>query len=83
MNWSKYAFVLRGKVRLKILIALNKPKTPTQLSKELKINLAQVSRTLKELSDNKLIECINPQNKTGRLYVRTKEGNEIVEFYLK
>ncbi|RLI81545.1 MAG: hypothetical protein DRP01_10815 [Archaeoglobales archaeon] len=52
--------MLRGKVRLKILITLNKPKTLTQLSKELKINLAQVSRTLRELSENKLIKCINP-----------------------
>ncbi len=83
MDWEKYAFVLRGKTRLKVLLALNKPKTPTQISNELKINLAQVSRALKELFDYNLVKCINPNNKIGRLYVRTKDGSEIVEFYLK
>jgi DNA-binding MarR family transcriptional regulator len=83
VDWENYAFVLRGKIRLKVLLALNKPKTPTQLSKELRIGLVQISRALKELSDRNLVRCINPNDKIGRLYVRTEDGNEIVEFYLK
>ena len=39
--WEDYGYVERGKLRKEVLKHLDKPKTPKQLSKELKIHLAE------------------------------------------
>jgi DNA-binding transcriptional ArsR family regulator len=36
-----------------------------------------VSRALAELKDNKLVEVVNPEDRTGRIYRRTKEGERV------
>ena len=36
-----------------------------------------VSRALSELKAKKLIEVVNPQEKTGRIYPKTKFGNAV------
>lgn len=36
-----------------------------------------VSRALAELKDKKLVEVINPEERTGRIYRRTKEGEKV------
>jgi hypothetical protein len=36
-----------------------------------------VSRALSELKDKKLIEVVNPREKTGRIYQKTKLGKEV------
>lgn len=79
MDWKKYSFVVRAKNRKKILKALKEPKTPTQLSKETKINLSHVSRSLRELMDKDLVKCLTPDQTTGRVYDRTETGEKIVE----
>ena len=80
MDWSKYSFVIRAKNRKAVLLCLSKPKTPTQLAEELKLSLPHVSRALKELEKEGLVECLTPSEKVGRVYKRTKIGEEIVNF---
>ncbi len=83
MDWSKYSFVIRAKNRKLILLSLSKPKTPTQLAKELNLSLPHVSRALKELEKEGLITCLTPNEKVGRIYKRTTIGEEIANFIEK
>ncbi len=79
MDWLKYSFVIRGKNRKAVLLTLSNPKTPTQIADRLKLNLSKVSRALKELEREGLIECLTPHEKVGRLYRRTSTGEKIAE----
>jgi len=80
MDWSKYSFVIRAKNRKLVLLSLSKPKTPSQLAEELKLSLPHVSRALRELEKEGLVECLTPDEKVGRIYRRTSEGDEIANF---
>ena len=79
MDWKKYSFVIRAKNRKRILLALLKPKTPSQLAEELGLSLPHVSRALKELEAEGLVECLTPEEKVGRIYRRTQAGEEVVK----
>jgi DNA-binding transcriptional ArsR family regulator len=77
-------FIKRGKNRKEIFMNLNKPMMPSELvikiyksNSNTYFNL--VSRALSELKDKKLVEVINPEDKTGRIYKRTKEGEKIAK----
>lgn len=83
MDWKKYAFVIAGQNRVKIILSLlDYPKTPTQISGETQIHISHVSRGLGELVEQQLVECITPERKRGRIYQLTKIGKEI-GFFLK
>ncbi len=78
--WVEYAFVIRSEVRKKIMITLsNKPLTPTQIADETELNLSQVSRNLKKLSERGLVELLNPEEKKGRLYRLMENGRWVVD----
>lgn len=80
MGWEKIGFVIASEYRKNILIHLKeRPKTPKQLSEEMKIYLSHVSTTLKELTKLKIVECLTPELNKGRLYRLTREGEKIVE----
>ena len=79
MDWLKYSFVIRGKNRKAVLLTLSNPKTPTQIAERLKLNLSKVSRALKELEKEGLIECLTPGEKVGRIYRRTPAGEKVAE----
>ncbi|ADB57524.1 winged helix-turn-helix domain-containing protein [Archaeoglobus profundus] len=83
MDWSKYSFVIRAKNRKAVLLCLSNPKTPAQIAKELNLSLPHVSRALKELEKEGLIECLTPNEKVGRVYKRTMIGEEIANFIKK
>jgi DNA-binding transcriptional ArsR family regulator len=77
-------FIKRGKNRKEIFINLNKPMMPSELvvkiykkSSNTYFNL--VSRALSELKEMKLVEVINPEERTGRIYRRTKFGERVVK----
>ena len=77
-NWGDYSFVIRSENRKKVFLALSKPKTPTEISKEVELNLGYISNIIISLMERKLIECLNPEEKRHRLYRRTKKGEELV-----
>lgn len=82
MDYDKLSFVLSGSLRQRVVGALDKPKTPAQLVKELQTQDSSLSRTLRELEERKIVECLFPDNKKGRLYRLTKQG-ELVAASLK
>jgi len=79
MDYKALSFVLAGSLRQRVIKALQKPKTPSQLVKDLKTQDSSLSRTLKELEEHKIIECLFPHNKKGRIYRLTKIGEEILK----
>jgi DNA-binding MarR family transcriptional regulator len=61
----------------KVFEALRDPKTPTQLAKELEINLGYISNILISLIDRELVECLNPGEKRHRLYRWSGKGKDL------
>ena len=80
-NWDNVSFIIRNKNRKRVFEALNKPKTPTDLSKELDLNTGYVSNILIELLERKLIECLSPNEKRFRFYQQKKKGRLILNKY--
>ena len=65
--------------RLKIVQSLKDGiKTPSEVSKMTKIRLNHVSKSLKELKENRLVECLNEESRKGRLYQITKLGADVL-----
>jgi len=76
-------FIKRGKNRKEIFINLDKPMMPSELvmkiyKKNSNTYFNLVSRALAELKDKKLVEVVNPEDRTGRIYRRTKLGRRVV-----
>lgn len=53
--------------------------TPSEISEKTKIRLNHVSNFLKNLKDNRLIACLNDEEKRGRLYKITKLGEKVIK----
>lgn len=53
--------------------------TPSEISEKTKIRLNHVSNFLKDLKDNKLVVCLNDEEKRGRLYKITELGKKGIE----
>lgn len=78
-DYSLLSFALRGARRKKVLLCLNKPKIPKEIALECKISIHNISKTLKELLDKKLIVCKNPEDKFFRFYELNKKGKQLVK----
>lgn len=76
MDWKNVSYVLSSKQRAQILTLLETPRTPTQLAKLTKISLANIWIKLKGLEQNKLILCLTPKVKKGKIYVLSNLGKE-------
>ena len=74
---EKYSWVIRGKQRREIIKFIDGPESPTQIAQKSKYSLNHTSRILNEFSRNGLVKCLNPEQKTGRLYVITEKGKVI------
>jgi DNA-binding HxlR family transcriptional regulator len=73
------AYILRAKNRLTILKALSQEKKiSAQLEKQTDMYKSHVSRTLKELQNKKLVQCLNPQDRDFKFYKITKAGKNIL-----
>ena len=75
--WKDLGYVLRAKNRKRIIKALNEPKIPSQLAEELEMHISHVSRTLNQLQKAKIVKCLTPEEKVGRLYELTEKGKGI------
>lgn len=55
------------------------PRTPTNISHTTGIHLSHVSRSLRELSTNGLVECANPEAYKNRVYEISEEGSRTLK----
>jgi len=67
---KKEIFLKKGKLRKLVLNSLDKPKTATELSQELKKHRSSISRVLLELEKKGLVKCVNPEDDRFRHYLR-------------
>jgi predicted transcriptional regulator len=78
-----YHWIVRGKQKKKILSVLTKPKIPTEIKDETNLSLNNVSDVLRAFRKKKIVKCLNPKEKTGRLYELTPKGMRIREMLEK
>ena len=78
-----YSWVVRGTQRKKVIKAMNKTKIPTEIKDDAKLSLNNVSDVLREFRKKKIAKCLNPDEKTGRLYKLTPKGMRIREMVEK
>ncbi len=78
-----YSWIVRGKQRKKVIKAMGKVKIPTEIKEETKLSLNNVSDVLREFKKKKIVRCLNPKEKTGRLYELTPKGMKIREMIEK
>ena len=79
-NAKLIAFIARSKRRLEVFGLLKeKERSQAELMKKTEMYKGHTSRTLKELSDKKLIVCTNPEDREFRFYKITKKGERILE----
>ena len=73
------SFILRSKNRQLILKCLSEEnRNATNLVKLTKMYKSHVSRALKELLEEKLIGCLNPNDREYKFYKLTSKGKKIV-----
>jgi len=72
------SFVGRGRTRRLVLKALIKPYSPTDLAKQLDLDRGTISRVMIELTEKGLVECLTPDEHTGRYYRITETGKKIL-----
>lgn len=78
-NWENVSFILSSDYRKRVLNSLSNIKTPTKIGKELNIDKAHISRTLSELKNKGLINCLTPNSRKGKLYMISEYGIEMLK----
>ena len=82
--YNLVAYVKRARNRKKVFQSIEKEMMPSEIvakiygkSSNTYFNL--VSRALAELKKKKLVEVVNPRDRTGRFYKKTKLGKRVEE----
>ncbi len=78
-DWVLISFIKRSRYREMVLKILDDTKTPTQLSKLLKIHKAHISVALKTLIKKGLVICYTPGERKYKIFGRTRKGDEILK----
>lgn len=83
VDTAKLSWVKRGKQRREIIVHIDNAETPTEISEKSGYSLNNTSRVLSEFRDKGLIRCLNPKEKTGRLYELRPAGRIIRDKLMK
>ncbi len=63
-----------------IVLSLYKgPRTPKQIADETKLYLSHVSQAIKKLIERKIVNCLTPNLRRGKIFTLSDEGKEIAE----
>ncbi len=81
MSKKLVSFVLAGKNRINVLSTLSENTlTPAQILKKVNYTyLTHIIRTLKELNEARLIECVNPEARSYKFYKITQKGKKVIK----
>ena len=77
--WEEISFLKRSRNSEKILKALETPKTPSEVRKEIGIHLSAASRALLKLEKLGCVKCLTPKADKFRIYSITKKGRGILK----
>jgi len=79
-KYELISFILRSKNRQEILKYLAEcNKTASELAKVTGMYKSHISRGIKELLDEKLIECLNPKDRAFKFYKLTKKAKTLIK----
>ena len=77
--YNLVSFVTRGSVRRKVIKALHRPFTTTELAKMIGVDRAAVNRTIHAMEKVGLVECLTPNENRDRYYRITETGKKVAE----
>lgn len=78
-DYKLLSFLLRGRRRKLVLMALKEPKIPRDIALEYKISISNVSNALNELMKKKLVKCKNPEDHLYKFFELTEEGKKALK----
>lgn len=70
-------FILRSEYRKKVFVLMDKLIMPSEIARKLDIRLTHITRELRFLKEKRLVKCINPNERVGRLYQLTEKGKRL------
>ncbi len=77
-DWGRLGFVLGSSHRKALVRTLvERPKTPKEISLRTGIAISHVSNTLRELEAEKIVICLTPELRKGRLFGLTEIGKQL------
>ena len=77
--WELVSFA-KSEVRRKCLSTLDSgPNTPSGISEKTEVHLSHVSRSLRELCEKGLVECLTPKATKNRIYRITDKGRKTLK----
>ena len=77
LDIEEYSWVIRGKQRRDIIRHIDEHETPSRIAEKSKYSLNHTSRVLGDFRKHGIVKCLNPEKKTGRLYILTGKGKTI------
>lgn len=77
---DKVKFVNKSSYRVKVLKSIDKnAKMPRDIAADSGILPNHISNVLRQLKEEDLVECINPEVRKGRLYRLSEEGLDVLD----
>ena len=73
------AYLSRGEKKKEVLKILDKPKTPTQISKLLKMHRSSTSKILLQMEKKQFVKCLNPEDRMARYYQATEKALKVLK----
>ena len=74
---DKLSWIKRGKQRREIIVHIDGTETPTEIAEKSGYSLNNTSRVLNDFRRKGIAVCLNPKEKTGRLYELKPTGRLI------
>lgn len=74
-----FTYVKRSKNRQKVIkiIATSRNKIPSEIKEEMGCRFSLISNVLRDLKEHDIVECLNPEARTGKVYYLTELGLRI------
>lgn len=77
---DKVKYVNNSSYRVRVLRSLGEDvKMPTEIANDSGILPNHISNVLRQLRENEIVECINPEVKKGRLYRLSDDGRKVLK----
>lgn len=71
------SFIIRSKNRLKLISIIDDSfKIPSEITEQMGLRYSQVSVILSDLKREGIVECLNEEDRIGRMYQLTPIGKE-------
>jgi len=84
MDWELFAWLKRGKRRravLQLFVDTSHPLSIKDVKELSKIAISQSSVIVKELHKKGFLECLNPNDNIGKLFVLSEIGKEYKKYF--